>query len=193
MELTRGPPVDRDLARIVAARGMIISYATQAGQTAADGQGRNSPYTMAFLKNIETTDEISTIFRHITADVDTATRSKQLPELSLSVVGDFCLNRRTESQISQPTPGSSDAERAWTVTQNTTSQAILEDFVRAVRQHALWKHRTCAAGGVEEATCRRTCPSAGFAKPEPLEFARHDQYGSQLVFRFPVSSQQPCR
>jgi hypothetical protein len=33
--------------------GMIISYATQAGSTAADGRGRNSPYTMAFFKNIE--------------------------------------------------------------------------------------------------------------------------------------------
>jgi uncharacterized caspase-like protein len=89
MQTTRGLTVDRGLARIIAARGMIISYATQAGQTAADGRGRNSLYTMAFLKNIEMPEEISTIFRHITADVDIATQSKQLPELSLSVVGDW--------------------------------------------------------------------------------------------------------
>jgi uncharacterized caspase-like protein len=104
MELTRGPPIDRGLARIVAARGMIISYATQAGQTAADGQERNSPYTMAFLKNIESPDEISTIFRHITADVDTATQSKQLPELSLSVVGDFYLKGRPDLTASRSQP-----------------------------------------------------------------------------------------
>jgi uncharacterized caspase-like protein len=59
---------------------MIISYATQAGRAAADGRGRNSPYTMAFLKNIETKDEIGTIFRNITSDVYAATESKQLPE-----------------------------------------------------------------------------------------------------------------
>jgi hypothetical protein len=64
MELTRGP---RSIAvspgsSIIAARGVIISYATQAGQTAADGQGRNNPYTMAFLKNIDITEEIGTIF-----------------------------------------------------------------------------------------------------------------------------------
>jgi hypothetical protein len=133
LELTRGPPVDRGLARIIAARGMIISYATQAGQTAADGQGRNSPYTMAFLKNIETTDEISTIFRHITADVDTA--SKQLPELSLSVVGDFYLKGRPQMTAdapptSPPVESTSEAERAWAATQGTTSQAVLEDFIR---------------------------------------------------------------
>jgi WD40 repeat protein/uncharacterized caspase-like protein len=134
MELTRSPPVDRGLARITAARGMIISYATQAGQTAADGQGRNSPYTMAFLKNIETTHEISTIFRHITADVDTATQSKQLPELSLSVVGDFYLKGRPQmtgdAPPTSPSPQStSEAERAWAATQGTTSQAVLESFI----------------------------------------------------------------
>jgi uncharacterized caspase-like protein len=135
MELTRGPPIDRGLARIVAARGMIISYATQAGQTAADGQERNSPYTMAFLKNIESPDEISTIFRHITADVDTATQSKQLPELSLSVVGDFYLKGRPDLTASpQPTAPlvqpTNEAAQAWAAAQGTTSQAVLESFIK---------------------------------------------------------------
>ena len=66
MEASRGVTIDRGLARIIPPSGMIISYATQAGRTAADGRGRNSPYTMAFLKNIETTEEIGTIFRNIT-------------------------------------------------------------------------------------------------------------------------------
>jgi hypothetical protein len=92
IEASRGFTVDRGLARIIPPSGMIISYATQAGRTAADGRGRNSPYTMAFLKNIETKDEIGAIFRHITADVYTATQSKQLPELSLSLIGDYYLN-----------------------------------------------------------------------------------------------------
>jgi formylglycine-generating enzyme required for sulfatase activity len=135
MELTRGPPVDRGLARIIAARGMIISYATQAGQTAADGQGRNSPYTMAFLKNIETPEEISTIFRHITADVDLATQSNQLPELSLSVVGDFYLKGRPQPSADalSTVPGvlpTSDAAQAWVAAKDTTSPAVLESFIR---------------------------------------------------------------
>jgi uncharacterized caspase-like protein len=52
MEANRGLTVDRGLARIIPPSGMIISYATQAGRTAADGRGRNSPYTMAFLKRL---------------------------------------------------------------------------------------------------------------------------------------------
>lgn len=109
IEASRGFTVDRGLARIIPPSGMIISYATQAGRTAADGRGHNSPYTMAFLKNIETKEEIGAIFRHITADVYTETQSKQLPELSLSLIGDFYLNGRPQNEVvastgSQVTP-----------------------------------------------------------------------------------------
>jgi formylglycine-generating enzyme required for sulfatase activity len=128
MEASRGLTVDRGLARIIPPSGMIISYATQAGRTAADGRGRNSPYTMAFLKNIEATEEIGVVFRNITSDVYAATDSKQLPELSLSLIGNFYLKGRPE-----PTTGATptgEAERAWTAAQNTTSQAVLEEYIK---------------------------------------------------------------
>jgi hypothetical protein len=102
MELTRGPPVDRGIARMIAPKGMIISFATQPGQTAADGQGRNSPYTMAFLKNIETPGEIGAVFHHMTADVYNETQGKQVPELSLSYIGDFYLNGGPNSEVAAP-------------------------------------------------------------------------------------------
>jgi uncharacterized caspase-like protein len=127
MELTRGPPVDRGIARMVAPKGMIISFATQPNQTAADGQGRNSPYTMAFLKNIEAPEEIGTVFHHVTADVYNETQGKQLPELYLSVVGDFYLKGRPEPVTSAPP---SEAAQAWAVAQGTTSQRVLESFIR---------------------------------------------------------------
>ena len=50
---SRGASIQRGLARIDNLEGMIISYATQAGRTADDGHGRNSPYTAAFLKHFE--------------------------------------------------------------------------------------------------------------------------------------------
>jgi formylglycine-generating enzyme required for sulfatase activity len=99
MELTGGPTVDRGLARIIAPTGMIISFATQPGQTAADGQGRNSPYTIAFLKNIERPEEIGAVFHHITADVYNKTQGKQVPELSLSYIGDVYLRDRPKPDV----------------------------------------------------------------------------------------------
>jgi hypothetical protein len=62
---TRAVSIQRGLAKIDSPEGMIVSYATQAGHTAEDGNGRNSPYTAAFLKHIEEQDEIGAIFRRI--------------------------------------------------------------------------------------------------------------------------------
>ena len=88
---TRALPMGRGLARIEAPQGMIMVYATQAGRTAADGTGNNSPYTEAFLKHIEKQEEIGTIFREISDDVYEKTKHAQLPELSLSIIGRYYL------------------------------------------------------------------------------------------------------
>jgi hypothetical protein len=91
---TRTADVQHGLAKIDSPQGMIIAYATQAGRTAEDGTGRNSPYTKAFLKHIEAEEEIGTVFRRIGSDVYDATGHAQLPELSLSLIGEFYLRGR---------------------------------------------------------------------------------------------------
>jgi hypothetical protein len=95
--LTRAASMQRGLARVDAPQGMIVAYATQAGRTAADGSSRNSPYTTAFLRHIETPDEIGTVFRRVSADVYAATNRTQLPELSLSFIGEFYLRGRPQT------------------------------------------------------------------------------------------------
>jgi uncharacterized caspase-like protein len=88
---TRGVSIQRGLAKVDSPEGLIVAFATQAGRTAEDGSGRNSPYTTAFLKHIESHDEIGTIFRRIAADVYETTKHTQLPELSLSLIGEYYL------------------------------------------------------------------------------------------------------
>ena len=92
---TRGVSITRGLAKIDNPQGMIVAYSTQANQTAEDGTGRNSPYTAAFLKHIEQSDEITTVFKHVAADVYESTGQRQRPELSLSAIGDFYLKGRS--------------------------------------------------------------------------------------------------
>src|ERR1700676_676521 len=98
----RSASMGRGLAKIESPEGMIVAYATQAGRTADDGDGRNSPYTAAFLRNVEAKEEIGTIFRRISADVYTATRQTQLPELSLSLIGEFYLNGKVQITVIGP-------------------------------------------------------------------------------------------
>jgi hypothetical protein len=100
---TRSLPLQRGLAKIDSPQGMIIAYSTQVGRTAEDGNGRNSPYTSAFLKNIEAKQEIGTIFRRISSDVYETTKHEQLPELSLSLIGEFYLRGRVEINVRSDT------------------------------------------------------------------------------------------
>jgi uncharacterized caspase-like protein len=100
---TRSASTGNGLAKIDSPQGMIVAYATQAGRTAEDGSGRNSPYTSAFLKHIEAPEEIGTVFRRVSADVYDATRQTQLPELSLSLIGEFYLKGRPSNASSAPT------------------------------------------------------------------------------------------
>jgi hypothetical protein len=92
----RAVPLQRGLAKLDNAQGLLVAYATQAGETAEDGDGRNSPYTAAFLENIKAPEEIGTIFRRISSDVYETTGHSQLPELSLSIIGEFYLHGKVE-------------------------------------------------------------------------------------------------
>jgi hypothetical protein len=98
----RALPIQRGLARIDSPQGMIVAYSTQAGSTAEDGSGRNSPYTAAFLRHIEEPEEIGTIFRRIATEVAENTRRIQIPELSISLIGEFYLTRLDVTLKSQP-------------------------------------------------------------------------------------------
>ena len=53
----------------------FIVYATVPGETASDGTGRNSPFTAALLRHLETPGlEIEPMFKRVTADVCRKTR-----------------------------------------------------------------------------------------------------------------------
>lgn len=70
--------------------GDIIVYAAEAGRTAADGVGRNSPFSAAFVKYVETEgQEVVSLMRRITTSVQDETKGAQRPELSLAVPFEF--------------------------------------------------------------------------------------------------------
>jgi uncharacterized caspase-like protein len=98
----RSASVQRGLARLGSPEGMIVAYSTLAGQTANDGDGRNSPYTAAFLKQIETPQEIGTIFKKVANEVIVSTGNKQHPELVTSLYDDYYLGGRPDSATLPP-------------------------------------------------------------------------------------------
>lgn len=82
---SRSGGLTRGLAKIANGDGVLIAYATQSGDVAADGVGRNSPFTTAFLANIAAPNlEIGQLFRKIATEVSKATGGEQVPEFSIS-------------------------------------------------------------------------------------------------------------
>jgi hypothetical protein len=72
--------VDRGLARVEPSGSVLVAYAARDGTTATDGSARNSPFTAALLRHIETPGlEINFLFRNVRDDVLTATGRQQEP------------------------------------------------------------------------------------------------------------------
>ena len=96
---TRGASATRGLAKIERSQGMLIAYSTQPNAVAADGTGRNSPFTSALVREIQVPGvEVATVFRRVAVNVNRETAGAQTPELSVSLLGDFYLNPQ-ESDI----------------------------------------------------------------------------------------------
>lgn len=82
--------VDRGLATMDAPAGILIAYSTAPGSVAADGDGRNSPYTEALSKAMrESQEPVEQVFKHVRVSVMHATSGKQVPWESSSLTGDF--------------------------------------------------------------------------------------------------------
>lgn len=123
------------LAQMRAPEGTLISFATQPGNVALDGIGGNSPFTKALAQTIKRPGlDIFRTFNEVGLEVKRSTGGSQQPWVSSSPVdGDFYFAGQRFGTAAGPSvaPAPADpAERAWSVTQNTTSIAVLEDFVR---------------------------------------------------------------
>ena len=82
------------LAKIDKAQGMVVAYSTAADEVAADGDGRNSPFTTAFLKLLKVPGlEIEQLFRRVAADVNATTGGRQRPETYVSLLSNYYLNQ----------------------------------------------------------------------------------------------------
>jgi len=93
----------RGLARMDAPKGSFIAFATSPGDVAADGEGRNSPFSKALAHNLAKSGmTIEQIIKKVGSQVEVATRGKQLPWYSSSVYTDFYLTpkKRVEPSFS---------------------------------------------------------------------------------------------
>jgi formylglycine-generating enzyme required for sulfatase activity len=100
--------VDHGLATMDAPAGILIAYSTAPGAVAADGTGRDSPYTEALSQAMQNLHEpVEQVFKHVRVGVMGATSGKQVPWESSSLTGDFyfAAAKAEPAPTSAPKPG----------------------------------------------------------------------------------------
>ena len=96
-QVGRSLDVGRGLARVETPASMMIVYATEPGKVALDGTGRNSPFTGALLRHIDTEGaSIGDVMIAVRNDVLSETSGKQRPFESASLTGQFFFKPKPE-------------------------------------------------------------------------------------------------
>ncbi len=85
--------VSPGLATVLAPKGTLIAYSTAPGKTAADGTGKNSPFSESLARQLRTPGQrIEDVFINVGVEVEQATGGAQSPWQSNSLRGIFCLS-----------------------------------------------------------------------------------------------------
>ena len=132
MGASRSAAIGRGLGRVERARGTLIGYATQPGNVADDGDGRNSPFTGALLAHITTPGmSVNDMLTAVTDAVVTHTDGRQQPWTHSSLRKPFYFKSQPEPEPA-PTPPTTDA-------QASPSPAVGEsEALRALAEREFW-------------------------------------------------------
>lgn len=132
MSLSRGG--SRGLAPMDATgSGTLISYSTAPGKTAADGDGRNSPYTTALLQELADRPNRSLLelFNDVSFAVQQQTDGQQIPWIQHSPLPTVYLEKRKKPEEFLSKNTSHETERmAWNFVKRSTYITTIEDFLQ---------------------------------------------------------------
>jgi uncharacterized caspase-like protein len=77
---TRSSQIGKGLAVVESGVGTLISFSTQPGNTALDGDGRNSPFAGSLIRHIgNPREDLSTLLIQVRNEVMAATKDQQIP------------------------------------------------------------------------------------------------------------------
>ena len=163
LDACRNNPLARSMQRTVSTRSVsngslgdlnedllgdetLVAYSAAAGTTAADGEGRNSPYTAALLAHLEEPVEIGLLFRRVREGVLSATSGRQRPHEYQSLLREHYLSVSGGSPAAMVAGGTADPVGAasvggssavlaqqetvfWQSIVNSTNQADFEAYL----------------------------------------------------------------
>jgi hypothetical protein len=105
--INRTITVGRGLARIEpTGRDTLVAFSSAPGQEAADGHGRNSPFTASLLRHLpKPALEVSVMLKEVTADVRRETNNAQRPQQLSDMSKTFYFVKPELVAVAPPSPG----------------------------------------------------------------------------------------
>jgi hypothetical protein len=105
--INRSVNVGRGLARIEpTGRDTLVAFSSAPGQEAADGRGRNSPFTASLLRHLPKPGlEVSVMLKEVTADVRRETNNAQRPQQLSDMSKAFYFVKAEPVAVAAPSPG----------------------------------------------------------------------------------------
>lgn len=136
----RSSSIGRGLAELNAGQGTLISFATQPGAVASDGNTGNSPYTAALVKHLGTPGEsLTDSMIRVRNEVIQVTNKRQVPWEHSSLTGRVVLKQKPAEppkpvpapQVSAPSRGDLEVElMVWDTVKNANSALYFETYLK---------------------------------------------------------------
>jgi uncharacterized caspase-like protein len=137
---TRSAELARGLAPVESGIGTLISFSTQPGSVALDGEGRNSPFAAALTKHIAEDETITDMLINVRNDVVAATNQQQVPWEHSALRAKFYFNgskgagARSETAATSPSTVNPSYEQQaelalWRTVSPSRNPALFESFL----------------------------------------------------------------
>jgi uncharacterized caspase-like protein len=127
---TRSVQIGRGMAQVDTSLGTFVGFATQPGNVALDGSGKNSPFTSALLQYIDTPGvDVEILMRKVRDKVIETTNGRQVPWSSSSLTGRGFVFKEVDAN--QPGESARDVEIAfWNSVKDQRNVALLDAYLK---------------------------------------------------------------
>jgi uncharacterized caspase-like protein len=172
---TRSSSVGRGLAKIGGGLNSLIAFATQPGNVAFDGAGRNSPFTAALLRHLGTPgQDITRELIDVRRDVVIETSGRQVPWDSSSLTREVVLKPMAKPEPpAAATPQHNAAELAfWDAIKASNQKDVFDAYLQQYPEGAFaWlakaKIRIIEREAAERAAAEAQAAADAMAQPAP--------------------------
>jgi formylglycine-generating enzyme required for sulfatase activity/uncharacterized caspase-like protein len=122
----------RGLAKVEAASGMLIHYATRPGSIASDGEGQNGTYTEALLAQMSAPGvPVELMLKRVANQVVAKTKGKQEPWVEGSLRGDFYFIFQGPATVQVQAPAADPEAETWAAAEDAKTAEGYQAYLDA--------------------------------------------------------------